>query len=94
MYDLFSKESIGGNNLGPYDNPEFDRLVAEAKSETDKDAAAALYQQAEELLVNTDIGTVPLLWYVGDYVYNPDKVTNFPQTGLGLVLWEQVTVKS
>jgi ABC-type oligopeptide transport system substrate-binding subunit len=94
MYDLFSKESIGGNNLGPYDNAEFDRLVAEAKSETDKDAAAALYQQAEELLVNTDIGTVPLLWYVGDYVYNPDKVTNFPQTGLGLVLWEQVTVKS
>jgi oligopeptide transport system substrate-binding protein len=94
MYDLFSKESIGGNNLGPYDNPEFDQLVSRAKAETDKDAAAKLYNQAEELLVNTDIGVVPLLWYVGDYVYNPEKVTNFPQTGLGLVLWEQVTVEA
>ena len=94
MYDLFGKESIGGNNLGPYDNPEFDRILAEAKAETDKDNAFKLFQDSEELLVNTDIGVVPLLWYVGDYVYNPEKVTNFPQTPLGFVLYEQVTVKS
>jgi oligopeptide transport system substrate-binding protein len=93
MYDLFAKESIGGNNLGPYDNPEFDRLVTEAKAAVDKDNAAKLYNQAEDLLVNQDIGVLPLLWYVGDYVYNPDKIAKFPQTPLGIVLWEQVSLK-
>jgi len=94
MYDLFHTDSIGGNNYGRHSNPEFDSLVDEAKAEPDADRAADLYHQAEQVLLNDDIGVIPLNWYKGDYVYNPDKVTNFPQNALGLVLWEQVTVNS
>ena len=93
MFDLFHQSSIGGNNLGPYKNDEFDKLVDEAKATPDKAAAYKLYNQAEDILVNQDVGVIPINWYRGDYVYNPDKVTNFPQNALGLISWEQVTVK-
>ena len=94
MYDLFHSDSIDGNNHGRYSNPEFDELVDQAKAETDADAAGELYRQAEQILLNDDIGVIPVNWYRGDYVYNPDRVTNFEQTPLGMVLFEQVTVSN
>ena len=94
MYDLFHSDSAGGNNLGFYISPEFDALVDEAKATTDVEEAGELYRQAEDILLNEAIAVVPVNWYRGDYVYNPETVTNFPQTGLGLILWELVTVSS
>ena len=64
----------------------------EAKQETDPDTQGELFRQAESILLNDDIGAIPINWYRGDYVYNPETVSNFPQTNLGLILWEQVTV--
>jgi oligopeptide transport system substrate-binding protein len=93
MYDLFHSDAIGGSNHGMYSNPEFDALIDEAKSTTDKDKQAELFQQAEAILLNDDIAVIPLNWYVGDYVYNDDKIANFPQTNMGLVLWEQISLK-
>ena len=34
--------------------------------------AGALFQQAEQILLNDDMA-VPINWYLGDYVYNPEK---------------------
>ena len=92
MYDLFSTDSIGGNNHGFYSNPKFDDLVAKAKSETDPKQQGEDFRSAEKILLNDDIGVIPINWYRGDYVYNPKTVSNFPQTNLGLILWEQVAV--
>jgi ABC-type oligopeptide transport system substrate-binding subunit len=92
MYDLFHGDSIGGNNLGPYVNAEFDALITEAKQTIDKDAAAALYQQAETILLD-EVGVIPMNWYRGDYAYNDEKIAVFPQTNFGLILWEQVALK-
>jgi ABC-type oligopeptide transport system substrate-binding subunit len=93
MYDLFHSDSIGGNNHGFYSNPEFDSLVDEAKRTVDKDKQGDLFNQAEEILLNDDIAVIPINWYRGDYVYNDDKIANFPQTNMGLILWEQVSLK-
>jgi len=93
MYDLFHTDSLNGNNYG-YSNPEFDQLVDEAKSETDTEKAAELYNQAEQILLNDDVEVLPINWYRGDYVYNPDKVTNFPQSPVGIIAFEKVTVTS
>jgi oligopeptide transport system substrate-binding protein len=93
MYDLFHSDAIGGNNHGAYSNPEFDALVDEAKTTVDKEKQAELFQQAEDILLNQDVAVIPINWYRGDYVYNDDKIANFPQTPLGLVLWEQVSLK-
>jgi oligopeptide transport system substrate-binding protein len=93
MYDLFSTDAIGGNNHGFYSNPKFDDLVAQAKATTDAAKQASLFQQAEQVLLNDDVGVIPLNWYVGDYAYNPDKIASFPQSNLGLVAWDRITLK-
>ena len=92
-YDLFHTEAIGGNNNGHYSNKKFDDLVTKAKASTDAEEAAELYQQAEEVLLNEDISVVPINFYKGDYVYNDEKIANFPQTSLGIVGWHQIRLK-
>ncbi len=91
MYDLFHGDSIGGNNLGPFVNAEFDALVTEAKQTVDKDAQAALFQEAESILFD-EVGVIPMNWYKGDYAFNDEKIASFPQTNFGLVLWEQIAL--
>ena len=53
MFDLFHTASIGGNNLGPFYNEEFDQLVDQAKQTVDADEQASLFQEAERILLNT-----------------------------------------
>jgi ABC-type transport system substrate-binding protein len=93
MYDLFHSDSVGGNNLGSFVNEEFDALVAEAKQTVDPDEQAALFQEAEQILLNDDTGVVPMNWYRGDYVYSED-LASYPQTNFGLIIWEQVKFKA
>ena len=93
LYDLFHTESLGQNNYG-YSNTEFDGLVDEAKQSTDDDEQADLYQQAERILLNDDIGAIPINWYTGTYAYDEDSISEFPYTPQGLILWERVRVAS
>ena len=91
MFDLFHSSALDGNNFG-FVNEEFDALVDEAKATTDKDKAAELFQNAERILLNEQTMAIPINWYRGDYAYNQERITNFPQTNLGLILWEQITL--
>jgi oligopeptide transport system substrate-binding protein len=91
MYDLFHTDSLNGNNYG-FSNPEFDELVDQAKSETDTEAAAELYQQAEQILLNEDVGVIPVNFYRGTYVFNDQKLQNFIQTPGGVVLYDEITI--
>ncbi len=94
MYDLFHSDSAhGGNNYSNYSNPEFDKLVDEAKATVDTDKANSLYQEAETKLLQ-DAAVIPIVWYRGDYVFNKDKVGNFTQSSLGLIPFETVFIKS
>jgi ABC-type oligopeptide transport system substrate-binding subunit len=91
MYDLYHQDSLGGNNHG-FISDEFDALVDEAKQTVDADEQASLFQQAEDILLNQEIGMVPINWYLGDYAYNDERVAVFPQTNFGLILWEQIAL--
>jgi len=91
-YDLFHSDAIGGNNHGEHNNPEYDELIDEAKATTDPAKSAELFQQAETMLLNDDVTVIPINWYKGDYVYNPEKISSFPQNNFGLIAWERVTV--
>ncbi len=88
MFDLFHQSSLGGNNFG-FVSDEFDALVDEAKQTVDKDAQAALFQEAETILLD-EVGVIPINWYRGDYAYDETQVSNFQQTNFGLILWEQI----
>jgi oligopeptide transport system substrate-binding protein len=91
MFDLFDTTALDGNNYG-YSNEEFDGLLAEAKETTDADEAADLFHQAEQMLLNDDIGTIPINWYRGEYVYNPDEVANLVQNPDLHIEWETVSL--
>jgi oligopeptide transport system substrate-binding protein len=89
MYDLFSTDALDGNNYG-FSNEEFDSLIADAKATTDADEAGELYREAEQILLNDDIGTIPINWYNGTLVYNGDKIANIVEEPTGHVQWETV----
>lgn len=91
LYNLFHTDSLGGNNFG-YSNPEFDQLVDEAMATVDDDERASLFREAESLLLNEHTGVIPVNWYRGDYAFDQERITNFPQTNFGLILWEQVDI--
>ena len=65
---LFGSKS--GNNDEGYNNPAFDDLVAKAGAETDPTKALALYNQAQELLVE-DAPAVFTRWRVSNYEVEP-----------------------
>ncbi len=93
MYDLFHSDAAnGGNNYSNYQNPEFDRLVDEAKATTDLEAQGELFREAEAILLE-DAAVIPINWYKGEYAFNGDKVGGFTQSNLGLIPWETIFVK-
>lgn len=92
MVDLFSAASIGGNNFGRFDNAEFEELIAQAQAETDDDARAELYNQAEAILLNEQTHAVALNFYAGQYVFR-DRVHNYDYGPLGFVIWERMAVE-
>jgi oligopeptide transport system substrate-binding protein len=93
MVDLFSEASIGSNNFGRYSNSEFEEKIAAAQAETDEVERGKLYAEAERILLNEDVGAIPLNWYTGAQVYR-DSAHNIDQPPLGIMLWERVAVDS
>jgi oligopeptide transport system substrate-binding protein len=62
-----------GMNPGGYSNTEFDAVVQDAMAETDPDEAVALWQRAEEILIDEDVGVCALFngemaWLVKPHV--------------------------
>lgn len=65
----------GGSNDGDYSNPKFDTLLKQAANAGDVDQANAIYNQAQEILLQ-DLPAIPL-WYAnvtGGYSENVDNV--------------------
>lgn len=92
MVDLFSKASIGGNNFGRFENAGFEKAIKEASAETDDTKRGELYNQAEEILLNEQTATIPLVYYTGGQVFR-DRVLNYDQPPLGIMVWERVAVE-
>lgn len=63
------------SNYGEYSNPEVDALLEEAAVEQDSSLSLALYQQAEQLLVE-DVACLPL-WFGQNYVLVKPYVTGY-----------------
>ena len=60
-------------------NDEFDALVDEAKQTTDPDAAGRRCSTRPRRSSSTmTIDAVPINWYLGDYAYNQEKITQLP----------------
>ncbi|GAB4320929.1 MAG: ABC transporter substrate-binding protein [Dehalococcoidia bacterium] len=73
---LFESDSPQ-NELG-YVNPEVDRLIAEARVETDQERRFALYHQAEQIVLD-DVAVIPTYWPVAHELVK-SCVKNWPVT--------------
>ncbi len=79
MYTYFYSENAKGKSSF-YNNPEFDKLMDEARGSIDEDKRVELYKKADDILTRQDYATLPLFYpkfqfVAKDYVKNA-KVGN------------------
>ena len=70
--DMFMSDN--GNNRTGWKSPHYDALMREANQQTDVAKRAKLLQQAEALLVGTNVVVVPLFFYVGVSYYQTNHI--------------------
>lgn len=80
------------NNYGEYSNPEVDALLERAGMEQDSVRSLALYQQAEQILVE-DAASLPL-WFGQNYVLVKPYVKGYSLNPLGFAMLNSVSVES
>ena len=66
--DLFV--SGGGSNTIGLNDAEYDKLIAAAASETDRDKRAAILQQAEKRLIDSH-ALIPVYYFVSKHLIKP-----------------------
>ncbi|MBI2850581.1 MAG: peptide ABC transporter substrate-binding protein [Chloroflexi bacterium] len=80
------------NNYGDYANPEVDALLAQAGTELDGAKSRALYQQAEQKLVD-DAAVIPL-WFGRNFTLAKPYLKGYDLNPMGLVMLNKVTVEA
>jgi oligopeptide transport system substrate-binding protein len=66
---LFTANS--GNNNTRWKNPRYDQLIELAARELDSKKRAKLYDEAQKILVETDLPILPLFWTTESTLLNP-----------------------
>jgi len=79
------------NNYGEYSNPEVDTLLEKASVELDNELSLALYQQAEQKLVE-DAACLPL-WFGQNYILVKPYVRGYTLNPMGVVLLNRVSIE-
>ncbi|MEQ7049171.1 peptide ABC transporter substrate-binding protein [Paenibacillaceae sp. P-4] len=67
--DLYTTGS-GNNDIG-YNNPEFDKLVKDAKISVDPNARMDLIKQAEKKLIADDMAIIPIFYHTNVHLQKP-----------------------
>jgi oligopeptide transport system substrate-binding protein len=80
-----------GSNYSKFDNPEFEKLLAQAAAAPTLDEANVIYQQAEAVLA-TEFPTAPL-WYNKTTSAWSDRVTDVQVTAFGVLDFAAIKVK-
>jgi oligopeptide transport system substrate-binding protein len=80
LYDVMRSDS--SQNYGKYVNPEFDKLIDAARSESDLAKRVELYSKAEDLLNLQDAGIAPIYWYVTRQLTKPYVERTYSVIGL------------
>ena len=78
-------------NYGEYSNAEVDTLLDMAAVEQDNDRSLAMYQQAEQKLVD-DAACLPL-WFGQNYILVKPYVDGYDLNPMGFAMLDKVAVK-
>jgi oligopeptide transport system substrate-binding protein len=75
--ELFVSNS--GNNRTGWKNPRYDQLIHEANRQTDLQRRAALFREAESLLIAEEVPIGPIFFYAGFNYFDPNKIEGITQ---------------
>ena len=84
-------QSAAEYNYGEYNNPEIDTLLETASVELESDLSLALYQQAEQKLVE-DAACLPL-WFGKNYILIKPYVKGYNMSPQGQVMLNTVSIE-
>ncbi len=87
---LFHSEA--DSNFGEYKNPEIDALLERARVELDNELSLALYQQAEQKLVE-EAASLPL-WFGRNYILVKPYVSGYNLNPMGFAMLNGVSIES
>ena len=79
-------------NYGEYSNPEIDALLERARVELDSNVSLALYQQAEQKLVE-DAACLPL-WFGRNYILVKPYVSGYNVNPMGFAMLNRVSIEA
>jgi len=71
--------SASGNNRTGWKNPRYDQLIQEANRQSDLKRRAALFRDAETLLITEDVPIVPIYFYSGFNYFDPERIEGLYQ---------------
>ncbi len=63
----------GGNNRTGWSNETYDRLIGDAARELDPTRRFGIFREAEKILVADELPILPLYYFVGIQLYDPEK---------------------
>lgn len=78
-------------NYGEYSNPEIDALLEMAAVESDYDLSLALYQQAEQKLVE-DAASLPL-WFGQNYILTKPYLRGYNLNPMGFAMLNSISIE-
>ena len=90
-YPLLGKGSA--ENVTGYDNPEFNSLIARARSQKDDTERRRIYQEAERLAVGRDLAIIPAFYQPILYVFDADKWTGVQIDFFGALYFERISLR-
>ncbi len=80
-----------GNNDPGYNNPAYDKILADAQKEVDPVKRYEMLHQAEDMLM-ADMPVIPIFFYTSVYAVK-DNVIGFNRTRLGHMYFDTVDIK-
>ena len=80
-------------NAGKYDNPEFDNLVRQARSQRDNAERRRLLQRAEQVAVGQDVALVPVFLVPTQVVFDASKWTGVDLDFFGHLTYQTISLK-
>lgn len=92
LFPLFDSSSIGAYNVFQYENPDVDRLLAQARQTADSQERLQLYDDAQELIL-ADAPLVPLT-FAQDNIAYASRVTRLPHSTSGDLVLDGITVSN
>lgn len=84
--------SNNGNNDCQYKNPDYDKLVADAKKESDPAKRMQLLHDAEKILLERDMAFIPVTFYVNDVCIKP-YLKNTRRITTGMIYFDKAYIE-